>query len=72
MQSTLIYQIAPEDMRGRLFGLITICIGSGLIGFANLGLLAEYFGTANALWIMALQGVIPTILIGFQWPQLRE
>jgi MFS family permease len=70
MQSTLIYQAAPADMRGRMFGLVTICIGSGLIGFANIGLLAEYFGTADALWIMALQGVIPTVLIGLAWPQL--
>ena len=72
MQSTLIYQVAPDDMRGRLFGLITICIGSGLIGFANLGLLAEFFGTANALWIMALQGIVPIVLVGFNWPQLHE
>lgn len=72
MQSTLIYQVAPADMRGRLFGLITICIGSGLIGFANLGLLAEYLGAANALWIMALQGVIPIVLIGLNWPQLHR
>ena len=72
MQSTLIYQVAPANMRGRLFGLITICIGSGLIGFANIGLLAESFGTANALWIMALQGAVPTALIGLAWPQLRR
>ena len=72
MQSTLIYQAAPEGMRGRLFGLITICIGSGLIGFANLGLLAEFFGTANALWIMALQGMIANLFIALTWPQLRR
>lgn len=72
MQSTLIYQVAPADMRGRLLGLMTICIGSGLIGFANVGFMAEVFGASNALWIIALEGVIPMIVIGVAWPQLRR
>ena len=41
MQATLIYRIAPPGMRGRYLGLISICIGAGLIGFANVGLMAE-------------------------------
>jgi len=71
MQSTLIYLVAPLEMRGRLLGLITICIGSGLIGFANIGYLADTFGASNALWINALEGVIPMIWIGVRWQQLH-
>jgi len=70
MQSTLIYQLAPIEMRGRLFGVLTICIGSGLVGLANIGFMAEYFGASNALWMVALEGVIPMAVIGFTWRQL--
>ena len=70
MQSTLIYQLAPIEMRGRLFGVLTICIGSGLVGLANIGFMAERFGASNALWMVALEGVIPMAVIGFTWQQL--
>ena len=72
MQTTLIYMVAPMEMRGRLLGLVTICIGSGLIGFANIGYLADTFGASNALWIIGLQGVIPMLWIGWAWRELRD
>ena len=64
MQSTLTYLAAPPEMRGRLLGLITICIGSGLIGFANIGLMAEWFGASTALSIVAIEGAVPMVMIG--------
>ena len=70
MQPTLIYQIAPFEMRGRLFGLLTICIGSGLLGLANIGFMAEHFGASNALWMVALEGVVPMAVIAVTWRQL--
>ena len=72
MQSTLIYLVAPAEMRGRLLGVMTICIGSGVIGFANIGVMADIFGGSNALWIVSLEGVIPMIIIGICWRQLHE
>ncbi len=72
MQSTLIFLVAPVEMRGRLLGVITICIGSGLIGFANIGYMAEVFGPTKALWIVGLEGVVPMIIIGAGWRQLRD
>jgi MFS family permease len=72
MQSTLIYSAAPPEMRGRLFGVVVICIGTGLIGFANIGLMGELFGASTAIRIVALEGLIPLILIGFGWRQLRS
>lgn len=70
MQSTLIYSVAPPEMRGRLFGVLVICIGTGLIGFANIGLMGEWFGGSAAMRIVAAEGVIPLILIGLGWRQL--
>lgn len=71
MQSTLAYLAAPPEMRGRLLGLITICIGSGLIGFANIGLMAEWFGASAALSIIAIEGAAPMVIIGLAWRGLR-
>ena len=72
MQGTLVYRLAPGKMRGRLLGLVTICIGSGIVGFANVGAMADVFGASNALWIMALEGLIPMLLIGFTWRELHR
>ncbi len=72
MQSTLAYLASPPEMRGRLLGLITICIGSGLIGFANIGLMAESFGASTALSIVAIEGSVPMMLIGLIWRELRS
>ncbi len=70
MQSTLIYTVAPPEMRGRLFGVLVICIGSGLIGFTNIGLMGEWFGGSTAMRIVAAEGLIPLVLIGYGWREL--
>lgn len=72
MQSTLIYSAAPPQMRGRLFGLMVICIGTGLIGFSNIGLMGEWFGGTAAIRIVAAEGLIPLLLLGLGWRQLRR
>jgi MFS family permease len=72
MQSTLIYSVAPPGMRGRLFGLMAICIGTGLIGFFNVGLMGEWFGGSAAIRIVAAEGLIPLLLVGIGWRQLRR
>ena len=33
MQATLVYQSAPVEMRARLLGLLSVCIGTGPIGW---------------------------------------
>jgi MFS family permease len=71
MQATLIYMAAPEGMRGRFLGLMSVCIGAGILGFANVGLTAELFGGSNALWIIALEGLIPILWLGWRWRELR-
>jgi len=70
MQSTLIYSVAPPEMRGRMFGLLVLCIGTGLIGFANVGLMGEWFGGSAAIRIVAAEGLIPLLLVGIGWRRL--
>ncbi len=70
MQSTLTYSVAPPHMRSRLFGLIVICIGTGLIGVANMGLMAEWFGAPMAVRIVAAEGAVALLALGFGWREL--
>jgi MFS family permease len=72
MQSTLIYSIAPPHMRSRLFGVVVICIGMGLVGTANIGLMAQWFGGSTAIQIVAAEGLIPLLTIGIGWHQLSR
>lgn len=67
MQSTLVYATAPPAMRGRLFGLLVLCIGSGLLGFANIGWMGDLHGGAAAVRIVSVEGVLPLLLVVLYW-----
>lgn len=57
MQATLVYVNAPVEMRGRVLGILALCIGTGPIGFIGMGLAAEAFGSTAATVGMGLTGV---------------
>lgn len=58
MQSTLVYRHTPHEMRARLFGLLSMCIGTSPIGFFYLGFLSEAIGPRNATVALAAQGIV--------------
>jgi MFS family permease len=72
MQSTLAYSVAPPNMRSRLFGLIVLCIGTGLFGVLNIGFVAEWFDGATSVRIVAVEGLIALVAIGIGWRQLWD
>jgi MFS family permease len=72
MQSTLVFQLAPPEMRSRLFGVIVICIGTGLIGVANMGLMGEWLGGAGAVRLVAAEGIAALVIIAAGWKELWE
>src|SRR5262249_38283622 len=47
LQATIVYLASPVDMRSRILGVLSVCIGTGPIGFLWLGWLADRIG-ANA------------------------
>ena len=53
MQATLVYLAAPAEMRSRILGVLSVCIGVGPIGFVALGLLAD---TIGARWATTASG----------------
>lgn len=63
MQSTLTYLGAPPELRSRVLGVLTLCIGTGPIGFFNVGWMAESFGVPMALVITAAEGLMALLLI---------
>ncbi|HWB51783.1 MAG TPA: MFS transporter [Stellaceae bacterium] len=69
MQATLIYLAAPAAMRSRLYGVLSLCIGSGLIGFVNIGLMAEWVG---APWATTISGVEGLVAMALTWRWWRE
>jgi MFS family permease len=72
MQATLIYLAAPPDMRSRLYGVLSVCIGTGPLGILYLGLLADRIGAPWAATMIALEGLIALVLTRRWWRALHE
>jgi predicted MFS family arabinose efflux permease len=68
MQATLVYLLAPPEMRMRVLGLLSVCIGIGPVGFLALGLLADWLGATAAC---ALTGVAGLVALALTWPLWR-
>ncbi len=64
MQATLVYLAAPPEMRSRILGVLTVCIGTGPIGFVWLGWLADRVGAHNAT---AVTGVLGLLAMAATW-----
>jgi MFS family permease len=68
MQTTLIYLYAPPEMRSRMLGLLSVCIGVGPIGFLHLGLLADAIG---AQWATVATGIETLLALALTRPLWR-
>jgi MFS family permease len=67
MQATLVYLAAPPEMRGRVFGVLSVCIGIGMIGFLHLGWLAGMIGATWAIVIIGVEGLAAMLLTSRWW-----
>jgi MFS family permease len=66
MQSTLVYRCTPTEMRARLLGVLSVCIGTAPLGFLYLGFLAELMGPQWATVVLGAQGLL-AMLVSFRW-----
>ena len=64
MQATLVYLASPPEMRSRILGVLTVCIGTGPIGFLWLGWLADRIGSHNAT---AVTGILGLLALAATW-----
>jgi MFS family permease len=69
MQATLVYLAAPPEMRSRILGVLSMCIGTGPIGFVALGLLADEIG---AQWATAGSGLVGLVCLALTRPLWRH
>jgi len=69
MQGTLTYLNAAPEYRSRVLGVLTLCIGTGPIGFFNIGWMAEAFGAPTALMISSVEGLVALV---FLWAFSRD
>ena len=59
MQSTITMLAAPPAMRGRMVGLMSVCISAGsLLGTLEIGALAVVFGTQMSISANAILGLV--------------
>ena len=63
MQSTLSFLNALPEYRSRVLGVLTLCIGTGPIGFLHVGWLAESFGAPVALMVTASEGLLALLVL---------
>ena len=67
MQATLVYTMAPAEVRSRVLGLLSVCIGLGPIGFVHIGLLADALGAQWACVISGVEGLLALLLTRRLW-----
>lgn len=73
MQATLTYLASPPEIRGRALGLLSTAIGTGLLGFFQLGALADWLGAPTATALVGVQGLAALALTWRVWrPMLSE
>src|SRR5579875_2335036 len=68
MQATLVYLAAPAGMRSRIYGVLSVCIGVGPLGFLHLGLLASLIGAPMATVAIGIEGFLA---LAVSWPLWR-
>lgn len=72
MQSAILISNSPVEMRPRIMGLLSMCIGSGPIGVMITGTLADRLSGATAVQIMAITGLAALIVTSLIWPEMRK
>jgi MFS family permease len=67
MQTSLIVLHAPMQIRSRLMGLLTVCIGMGPLGILLVGGIANFVGPMLAIEVVETTGLIAVGVIGMIW-----
>jgi hypothetical protein len=70
LQATIVYLAAPVEMRSRVLGVLSVCIGTGPIGFLWLGWLANQIGAAEALQVTAALGLLALAATAPLWRRI--
>jgi predicted MFS family arabinose efflux permease len=66
-QYALVHNIAPPEMRGRATGVLSIFIGSSMLGHWHAGVLFERLGSVAASSVMACEGLAAMLVLAALW-----
>jgi predicted MFS family arabinose efflux permease len=66
-QYALVYNMAPPEMRGRAAGVLSIFIGSSIVGHWHAGVLFERLGSIAAMQVMAIEGLLAMLVLAVLW-----
>jgi len=69
-QATLVYVAAPGELRSRALGVLSFCIGLGLVGFLHVGLMASWLGAPAAMALIGAEGLLALLVARWLWPQI--
>lgn len=69
-QATLVYRAAPGPLRARALGVLSFCIGLGLVGFLHIGLMASWLGAPLATGVVGAEGLLALALARRFWPRI--
>jgi MFS family permease len=72
MQSAIMFSEAPPEIRSRLMGVLSVCIGAGPIGVMHVGWLASMLGGSLALTVIAIEGLVAMAVLIALVPELRR
>lgn len=67
LQATLVYLAAPPEMRPRIMGVLSVCIGTGPLGFLWLGWLANLVGASTATALTGGLGLVVLLALRPLW-----
>ncbi len=67
LQATLVYLAAPHEMRARIMGVLSVCIGTGPLGFLWLGWLADRIGAPQATAVTGALGLAALLALRPLW-----
>lgn len=67
MQTTLLYRESPVEMRARVMGVLSVCIGTSPLGFLYLGVLADALTPRAATVAIGIQGLLAMALTRRHW-----
>ena len=70
LQATLVYLAAPAGMRPRIMGVLSVCIGTGPLGFLWLGWLANQIGAPAATAVTGVLGLVSLIALRPLWRKI--
>ena len=71
MQATIVFLSASPMVRARVMGVLSVFIGSAVIGFVHIGLLAHWLGGAEAVLVSSIETLVALGFAVWLWPEIR-